>query len=239
MRIFMGKTWQVETQQYMPRLSALADHWVAAQKTLPKFQIPPFSDEVTLEQSVAFHLASFAQNGLIVVDQLFDNVGLLWSQGRMVGISGLVRFSLKYWAAVFFALKIHRTYLKDQDLEEAARKTGRLTFSGKTPVKLPWGGQTENVAYSILTLIDALNKERPTVRAAYDFLSEASHPNFLQNTYFIMSSRVYDNFSNEALRTHAHQILDRTLGALEQSVHGTIEHGGELIQLTLPLLPKA
>jgi hypothetical protein len=136
----------------------------------------------------------------------------------------------------FFALKIHQTYLKDQNLEEA-RKTGRLTFSGKTAVKLPWGGETD-IAYSILTLIDALNKERPTVRAASDFLSEASHPNFLQNTYFIMSSRVYDNFSNEALRTHAHEILDRTLSVLEQSVHGTIEHGKELMQLALPLLPK-
>jgi hypothetical protein len=234
----MSKNWQVETGKYLPRLSTLADFVRAEEKRLPKLPTGPFSAEITFEQHVAYQLAAFAKNGLTVVDQLFDNTGLLWSEGRMIGISGLVRFSLEYWAAVFFALKIVRTYLKDGNLDEAARKAGRLAFSAKTPVKLPWGGETVNSAYSVLTLIDALNVERPEVRRQYEFLSEASHPNFLQNTCFIMASRVYDNFSNEAFRSHAHDLLDRTLSALEQSVHGTFEHGGEVMKLTLPLLPN-
>jgi hypothetical protein len=153
----------------------------------------------------------------------------------MVGISGLVRFSLEYWAAIFFGLRIIRTYLRDADLEEAARETGRLTLSAKTPVKLPWGGETVNVAYSIMTFIDALARERPQVMDHNTFLSEASHPNFLRNTYFITASKEYDNFSNEAFRTHAHELLDHTVTIVKEVVGGTLEHANETVRLASPL----
>lgn len=231
----MAEKWQIETGKYMPRLSALADYLIAEKGKRPALPIPPFSKPPSLEQHVAFSLATFVNSGITVVDQLFDNVGLLWSQGRVVGISGLVRFSLEYWAAVHFALTIITAYLKDGNIEEAARKTGRLTFSGKTPVRLPWGGETTNVAYSVMTLLDRLVLVHHEVKGSYDFLSEASHPNFLQNFYFIMASRVYDNFSNEAFRIYAHEILDRTVGILERAVHGTLEDAARTVELSLPL----
>ena len=159
----------------------------------------------------------------------------------MVGVSGLVRFSLEYWSAVHFARKILDTYARDKNIEEAFRKAGRLTFSAKTPVKLPWGGVTENVAYNILSLIDELAKEHSTAREDYDLLSEASHPNFLQNTYFVMASRTYDNFSNEAFKAHAHELLGRTVAVIEAVSHGVPRDALRTLELAKPFLhlPRA
>jgi len=231
--------WEIETGKYIPRRAALADHFVAEQRKLEPLPLGPFSTPFTLEDWVAFQLATFAWHGVGVVDHLFDNVRFLWREGRMVGVSGLVRFSVEYWAAIYFGLRIIRTYLQDNNLEEALRKTSRLTQSCKTPVRLPWGGETVDVAYSVSTFVDALSKERSKVRDHYDFLSEASHPNFLQNMYFMMAGRVHDNFSNETFRVYAHEILDKTVTTLEEAVLGTLTHAGETVRLALPLCPKA
>jgi hypothetical protein len=184
----MGR-WEVETDQYIPRISAALDRLKPALDISQ--QIPPgqFSEPLSTEQNIACHLALFAWNGTIVVDQLLDKVGLLWSQGRMGGVSGLIRFAMEYWAAVYFGLSILNAMQSGLDIQKASEKAARLTFSGKTPVKLPCGGTTINVAYSVLTFIDGLKSVEPQARDFYDFLCEVSHPNFLQNTYFIMASR--------------------------------------------------
>ena len=234
----MTERWEIETGKYIPRMAALADHFIAEQRKLERLPPAPFSTPLTLEHRVAVDLASFAQHGVAAVDQLFDNVRFLWREGRMVGVSGLVRFSVEYWAAIYFGLRIIRTYLQDNNLEEAARKTSRLTQSGKTPVRLPWDGETVDVAYNVKTFVDALAKERSKVSDHYNFLSQASHPNFLQNTYFMMASKVHDNFSNETFRVYAHEILDKTVTILEEAVLGTLMHAGETVRLALPLCPK-
>ena len=181
----------------------------------------------------------FARSGVVAVDQLFDNVGLLWSEGRMVGVSGLIRFSLEYWAAVHFGYCILDAMKSGTDIDEVGRKTARLTFSAKTPVKLPWGGTTTNLAYNVLTFIDNLNKSEPLARPMYDFLCEASHPNFLQNSYFIMASRRYSNFSNESFKTHAHELLEKCVGTMEMTAAGISKNLMQVNGLTLPMMPTA
>jgi hypothetical protein len=235
----MKQLWQIETKPYVPRISVALDRLGRAEKSTKKLPTAPFSVEPTREQHTAYSLVSFARSGAIVVDQLIDNAGLLWSEGRMVGISSLIRFALEYWAAVHFGRKILETYLTDKNIEEAMSKTARLTTSGKTPVRLLWGGLTENKAYSVMSFIDVLSKTHPNAKDDYDFLSEASHPNFLQNFYFIMASRVYDNFSNEVFKKHAHEVMERTIVALERVAEGISVDSEELIDLALPLLPPS
>ena len=100
----MTERWEIETGKYIPRMAALADHFVAEQRKLEPLPPGPFSPPLTLEHCVAFQLAMFAKHGVAVVEQLFDNVRFLWREGRMVGVSGLVRFSVEYWAAIYFGL---------------------------------------------------------------------------------------------------------------------------------------
>ena len=82
----------------------------------------------------------------------------------MVGVSGLIRFALEYWAAVHFGYDILVDMKSGLDAHEAGLMTARLTFSARTPVNLPWGGRTTNQAYNVLTLLDKLNKVQGCVR---------------------------------------------------------------------------
>jgi hypothetical protein len=121
-------------------------------------------------------------------------------------------------------------------LDEAGRKTARLTFSAKTPVALPWGGQTTNQAYNILTFIQKLTNTYGHAEDDYDFLSEGSHPSFLQNTYFIMASKTYDNWSNESFRAHADRILERTISVIEATARGLLIDADTTFKVCTPLL---
>jgi hypothetical protein len=226
--------WQIETEIYVPRIAKAQDLLAPPLAECRKLPTAPFSHEPSLEEQLVYSIALFAWNGTIVVDQLIDNIGLLWSQGRMVGVSGLARFAVEYWGAVYFGRKILIDYMADKNLEEAVRKGARLTFSAKTPVRLWWGGESTNPAYSVMTFIDALSAVRPDIKAMYDFLSEASHPNFVQNTYFVMASRVYDNFGNDTFKAYAHEILQRTISIIEHMAEGLAADVIEIVTMARP-----
>ena len=74
------KFWEIETDQYIPRISAALDLLTPALDLSQKLPVGPFSKPLTNEQTIAYHLAMFARNGVVVADQLLDNVGLLWSR---------------------------------------------------------------------------------------------------------------------------------------------------------------
>ena len=229
--------WQIETEIYIPRIHKAID--VLSRGTLKSTELPagPFEAQLSEEQHMLYSLAMFSRSGVIVVDQLLDNIGLLWSEGRMVGIGGLVRFALEYWAAIHFGRKISENYFSDGNIEIATQKTAKLTHSGKTPVKLPWGRFTTNPAYSVATFLQLLEKSHPHTKEDYDFLSEATHPNFLQNFYFIMASRTYDNFSNDTFKKHAHGLLENVVVAIERIAAGLSEDVEASIRSILPRLP--
>jgi hypothetical protein len=226
--------WQVDTEVYVPRIGKALDLLASPLAKCRQLPTAPFSHKPSIEEHLVYSIALFAQNGAIVADQLIDNIGLLWSQGRMVGVSGLARFAVEYWAAVYFGKKILSDYMADKNLEEAVRKGARLTFGAKTPVRLWWGGETANPAYSVMTFIDRLSAVRPDIKASYDFLSEASHPNFVQNMYFVIASHVYDNFSNDTFKAYAHEILERTVSIIETVAGGLAADVMEIVTMALP-----
>jgi hypothetical protein len=167
--------WQIETEIYVPRIGKALDLLASPLAECRKLPTAPFSHEPSIEEQLVYSIALFAQNGAMVADQLIDNIGLLWSQGRMVGVSGLARFAVEYWAAVYFGKKILTDYMADKNLEEAVRKGARLTFSAKTPVRLWWGGATANPAYSVMTFIDHLSAVRPDIKASLAMISFRRH----------------------------------------------------------------
>ena len=230
--------WQTETEIYLPRISKTHAFFGEVDLLLKNLPKAPFLESPTREQQVAYSLVRFGQNGTTVVRQLIDNVAMQWKEGRLVGVCGPVRFGLEYWAAIHFGRQILLQYQKFGNIEQAEHKTARLTFSGKTPVKLPWGGTTEHKAYSVMTFINTIQKSHPEVRDDYNFLSEATHPNFLQNTYYLMASREHENFSNEKFKTYAHEILEQTIAILERVASGVASESLELARIALPLLPK-
>lgn len=238
MSIQRESNWKTELREYLPRIANVECTLQPAFEHSKRLPAGPFEIRFSAEQAVAYQLASFSVNGLSVFRQLSENVELLWKEGRMIGVSGLVRFGIEYWAAIRFGLKVIQDLENDGDIKKAQNRTVRLTQSGKTPVSLPWGGLTTEKAYSVQAFIENLGAHEPSVQLSYDFLSEASHPNSLQNAYFLMASRGSDNFSNDVFKKHAHKLLNKTTNALEKTAIGIAHDTKEVLDISLPKIPK-
>jgi hypothetical protein len=181
-------------------------------------------------QQIVWHMGIFGNAALRAIDQLLDNAGLLWSEGRMVGVSLPIRMSLEIWGAAVFGRNILQTFIADGDIERIWNATARLTVGARTPVMLPHGVMSDAPAYSVMNFIDALERETPKARATYEFLCEACHPNMIQNFYFLMASKTYDNFSNETFKAHAHELLEKTASAIEMITSGFVNTSKEIAQ---------
>jgi hypothetical protein len=234
----MKKPWQVETERYIPRLSSCLrelDKTAAFLKVLPT---APLDFKPTPEQQVTLQLVFFCVGAVKCVDQLIDNTGELWSQGRMVGVSAFVRLSLEFWGTVTFARLILENYAQTKDIDKAAEECNRLTVNSRTPITLPWGEKSDTAAYSVMKFIDVLEKRDVGIRGEYEFLCEASHPNVMQNFYFLMASKVYDNFENAVFKKHAHELLDRTTTVAERVTKGLAIDIAAIMDIATQILPK-
>lgn len=230
--------WQIETAPYVPRIGAACDE---IQPLMNRKLGPPIDrlgGEPTPNQAIALQAMLFGRNAVVVVDQILDNTGLLWSQGRMVGVSGLIRFALEYWSALHYAKRILLDLEKDGDIEKASERCNRLLAGSRTPIALPWGGTTVIASINVLTMVDRLNEAHSGARETYDYLCEASHPSFAQNLHFIMASRVYDKHQFEEIKKVSVDVLERTVSAIEFIAKGFAVDGAELFHNASGVLQK-
>lgn len=213
------RNWQTETAPYIPKLKELLERLKFVKNPYPEKFVSPFAQELSAEQRLAISLIYFSRTGVLVIEQLLGSVLLLWSKGRMIGVASLVRSSLEYWAAIHFANHIFGRYEKDKNIDLITEQYLRLT-GARTPVKLPWGGETSTESYSVMKFVEMLDKSYSGILSAYATLSEGTHPNYHQNFYFYMASKAGDNFSNDSFRTHAHSILTQIVDTTEVIVDG-------------------
>ena len=141
--------WQVETEGYLPRISAALDVVKGAWKPLANVPPGPLDFKPTREQQLAIQLMIFNLGAVRAVEQLYDTFGLLWSQGRFVGISMPVRLAMEFWGAVRFGSVILLDFREDGDLERAVERCARLSTGARSPVRLPQGGFTEAPSYNL------------------------------------------------------------------------------------------
>ncbi|OBQ83545.1 hypothetical protein [Mesorhizobium sp. WSM3873] len=228
--------WQIETAPYVPRIGAACDE---LQPLLDRKLGPPMErlgEESTPKQAIALQAMLFGRNAVVVVDQLLDNTGLLWSQGRMVGVSGLIRFALEYWAALHYAKRTLLDLTKDGDIEKAAERCSRLLTGSRTPIALYWGGTTVLPSVNVLTMIDKLNEAHSGARGVYEYLCEASHPSFVQNLHFIIASRTYDKHQFEEIKKVSVDVLERTVSAVEFIAKGFAGDGADIFRIGSEML---
>ena len=60
------KLWEIETDQYVPRITGSLDLLRPALDVSQRLPVAPFSVALSTEQTIAFHLAMFGRNGAIV-----------------------------------------------------------------------------------------------------------------------------------------------------------------------------
>jgi hypothetical protein len=144
----------------------------------------------------------------------------LWVSGLFVVVPLNARFVLESWGGIHYAKRTLERLIREGDVEKAENKANRLTFGARSEVHLPFGGMATENSINILTFIDELHDVKDDARDLYDFLSEASHPNLFQNSYFLLAGPPLANWTNEKFRTHVHTLLDKTVSGLQSSISG-------------------
>lgn len=223
--------WQAETEGYIPRIDAARRVLAGASDPLRVMPPAPLSFEPTREQQLAIQLMIFNLGAIRATEQLYDTFVQLWSEGRFVGISMPIRLAMEFWGALAFGRAVLADFKRDGGLAKAIDRSARLMTGARSPVRLPRGGYSEVKPYSVMEYVRCLDDRTAGTLGDYEFLCEACHPNFLQNTYFFMASPVFDNWSNDAFREHAHSLLGRTVTVAETVAAGLVNDTQQLLAL--------
>jgi hypothetical protein len=233
--------WEINTSRYVERIGNLADVLDDTLTTVGRLRITQWGDDhiPPVRTHLLIQLALFVSGSAQTIDQLVDHTGRLWADGRMVGVSPLVRLVFEYWGAIVFANDIAMKLLQDGgDIDAVTERCVRLTSGSRSPVRLPWGDMTTARAYSVMEFVRRLADDQPDALQRYDFLCEASHPSFFQHFYFVMASKRYDNWSNEVFAAHAHELLEKTVSSLELAIAGVRAEAAAFVDAVLPVLDE-
>ena len=176
---------------------------------------------ILMTQLVLFNIGS-----LRVAHDLTKAAELLFREGRITSTCLQLRLLFEFWGATAFASALCDRVRDAASLEEAAtlkevvNPISRLIGGSRIPVRLPRGGETKTKSYSVLKFIQHLGKSEPETEEEYNFLCEACHPSFVQQSYFWMAGSEGDNWTNDVFREHAHVLLERLILGGERATLG-------------------
>ena len=221
-------SWCDETGIYLQRLDAAAavsEELHASYKTYWPgcfFSTADPSDGA----SVALQLGVYASNIFTTSLHVSMELPNQWRKGLFVLVPMSSRFVIESWGAIHFARITLDRLIKEKDVEREKSRVKRLTFGSRldkhSKVELPFvsGGVTDSQSFNVMNFIDSLSDVSKESIENYNFLSEASHPNFLQSSYFQLAGPPLANWGNDRYKTHGHQLLERTVQSIERATSG-------------------
>ncbi|MCI0564276.1 MAG: hypothetical protein MN733_37865, partial [Nitrososphaera sp.] len=235
-----NNSWRVETTPYLQRLGTIISVAPEVEGALKKYWPGYFwiDDQVLPPAAnVAGRLGIYAVNTLTLGTRVLVIVLQQWIEGTFFLVPLNARFAFECWGGIHFARLTLMRLIKEGNIEREDERARRLSLGSRIEVSLPWGGVSEEKSYNVLDWIDSLKDTCKDARELYDFLSEASHPNFLQNGYFQLASPPLSNWRNEKFKKHGHQLLQKTATAIEAASKGMqsdvlwiLEEGTKYIQ---------
>jgi hypothetical protein len=229
-------TWQDETARYLPRVDFLGAPLrpvLAAYDGLP---LGSLDYQPGVRAHVSMRVVLFNFGAIYIADQLVRAIRRQWEEGMFVGVTLPVRLIFEHWGALTFAREIVRELSSKEDPARAAERCERLTAGSRVPIRGFGGALTAVRSYSVFEFVRLLDEHAPGSLDMYEFLCEACHPGFIQQTYFFMASQAGDNWSNDAFKAHAHQLLDRTLTAAQDAVAGIVDETDRIAELARPMI---
>ena len=87
-----------------------------------------------------------------------------------------------------------------------------------------------------MKFIQHLDKHEPGTKHDYNFLCEACHPSFVQQSYFWMAGSAGDNWTNEVFREHAHDLLEQLILTGERATLGLFKATEQLTAVSKPFI---
>jgi len=219
--IEIDESWKDETLGYLARIQSSSELDSDLDAVLKKNWLGMYfpGPEVSKASNLAIRLAVYANSLFYVTYETIAEIKSLWSKGKFVLVPLSVRFSYECWAAVHYAKKILDRLIAEENLEREEARANRLNFGARSNVQLFDGTDTTETSINVLTFIQNLS-EIDEPEEAYNFLSEACHPNMIQSSYFYMAGPPLSNWSNEQFSEHAHELLEKTVSIIESTCSG-------------------
>lgn len=216
--LILNELWKDEIKSYLPRLESLLSLDTIYLNTIkdlwPDKVWPSVDRKVDNQGMVAFRIAVFANSILSFSIKVTNLIVELWRRGDFFLVPLNTRFIYESWGAVHYAGNI----FKISDIKKAQSFTSKLlTGVKKAEVYLPDGTKATEEALNVMDYIRALKEVKSDAESIYHFLSSASHPNTIQNEYFLIMGPPISNWGNPLFKKHAHKLLDDVLKAHEQS----------------------
>ncbi len=86
---------------------------------------------------------------------------------------------------------------------------------------------------NVMDFVRSLADIYPQAEDVYDFLCESCHPSYLRLTTWSMVGPPLQNWTNEKFRKQGHDLIDKTLYAVEQALEGIAFDAAETLDLSL------
>ncbi len=237
----MTTSWQTEICGYIPRLQMLPHQIQEAASLLNTLGLTaPMNPTENVRRTILNQLILFNIGSLRVALDLAEAADFLFSIGKITSACLQIRLLFELWGSVDFGSTICGRVCEATDLRDAVTLEGisapisKLISGSRFQVTLPRGGETDVRSYNVMKFIDHLDKCEPGNAKIYDFLCEACHPSFVQQSYFWMAGSKGDNWTNQAFRRHAHELLEQLIAAAEKATAGLAHATEHVIELVRP-----
>ena len=242
----MPSSWKTETSRYVPRLQALSVRVSETSSVLSSLGVTaPSSQDAGVRTILVTQLVLFNIGTLRIAHELTTAAALLFREGRITSTCLQLRFLFEIWGATAFSSALCDR-VRDANLEDDATlavslkgivtKIHRLIGGSRIPVKLPRGGETNTKSFNVIEFIRHLEKSEPGTKLEYEFLCEACHPSFIQQSYLWMAGSTGDNWTNDVFREHAHALLEQVISAGENATLGLAKVTKHVTEVSRPLI---
>ncbi len=239
----MPSSWKAETSRYVPRLQALPVRISEASSVLSSLGVTgPRNRSEGIRTILMTQLVLFNIGSLRVAHDLTKAAELLFREGRITSTCLQLRLLFEFWGATAFAsalcdrVRDAANLVDAATLKEVVIPISRLIGGSRFPVRLPRGGETNTTSFNVMKFIQHLEKCEPGTEHEYNFLCEACHPSFVQQSYFWMAGSAGDNWTNDVFREHAHALLEQLILAGEGATLGLTKATEHVTAVSRPFI---
>jgi hypothetical protein len=231
--------WEQELSQYNERLSNIENWNPSVSELLKKLPQIPLNYTPSTQGSIAIQLSVFVSSVCIsFVYQTIEAFASLWKMGLMTMVSLPTRLTFEIWGANHYALQIIDNMKKSGDFIRASEKTASIILGARSNFELPWGEITSKKSIHIMEFIRSLKDVDPYVEDTYGFLCESCHPSFFGLMYWQMTRPPLQNWENATFRKKAHEMINRTIKAMEQALNGISSDAKRTLDIAIPYIEK-
>lgn len=213
--------WRIETGKYLNRWEELIRALSQDISSLSQLPRGPLEQQITPLQGILHKASTFLTLGAWLRTRELTNAAVsLWKDGHLSSVTPLIRLELEIWAVTHSLVVALTKYKEGNNLENLGKTVNRIFEGVKSPVLMPYGAPASEVPLHVLDAIRSLRTVYPTAVETYEYLCEATHPNFPRYLEWWLVGKNGDNWENATVQQRGHELLEKTVSAMEYSING-------------------